>query len=357
MSTPPKFRYARLAALCAALGFASLASAQTTSVTTVPVGAITIFVNAKSDQRVGITQLRPAMFAGSVSNSPTTTISTTSAIPSLGSSTNFVRFLSGTAIGEWFQVLSYTANSISISENLQSYGVLSGDRFEIRPFWTLSSLFPGGGGIPVSSDVFNPKGFVLLNDPQSTGINHSASDVYFYHDGSQGLAGWYNNNGTFDNADNVVITPDCPITIRNTTNLQISALNIGEVPSTGCSNTVIARSAGAQDNVIFNPYPFPITLSASNLTSSQAVRPSSNVFSPTDLLLVYSNSSTGYNSSVSSIYFYHDGSQGPEGWYNNDGSFDSADAVQLQPGAAFIIRKQGGTSVSKEWKPSLPYTL
>ncbi|MCS6244020.1 MAG: TIGR02597 family protein [Opitutus sp.] len=357
MNSAPKFSYARVTALCATLGFASLASAQTTTVTTVPVGAITVSVNAKSDQRFGITQLRPVLCAGIVNNSPTTSISTSSPIPSLGSSQNFIRFTSGTAQGEWFQVVSYTGNSISVAENLQSFGVLAGDKFEVRPFWTLSSLFPGGGGIPLSSDVFNPKGLVFLNDPQSTGINPSASAVYFYHDGTQGPAGWYNNNGTFANADNVVIPHECPVTIRNMISQPISASIVGDVPSVCVSNTVIARSAGAQDNVIYNPYPCAITLSNSNLISSQAVRASSNVFSPKDLVLVYSSSSTGYNSSAASIYFYHDGSQGPAGWYNNNGTFASADSVQLQPGAAFTIRKAGGASASNEWKPSLPYNL
>jgi hypothetical protein len=74
-------------------------------------------------------------------------------------------------------------------------------------------------------------------------------------------------------------------------------------------------------------------------------------------VLIYSSTNTGLNASASAVYFYHDGSQAPAGWYNNDGNFGSGDAVVLPPGGALTIRKAAGTSTVSEWTPALPYTL
>ena len=65
MNSTPKFRYARLTALCAALGFATLASAQTT-VTTVPVGAVG-YIFSQGSQLVGLSLVKNTITAANVS--------------------------------------------------------------------------------------------------------------------------------------------------------------------------------------------------------------------------------------------------------------------------------------------------
>lgn len=345
------------AALGALLGFGLVGEISAQSVSTTPVGAMTVTINANADQRFGVALLRPALFQGAVSGQPTTTVSATSTIPSLGSEAKYIKFTSGAAEGLWFQVVSYTTSSITVAENIQTFGAAAGDKFEVRPFWTLATLLPNGGGVPVSSDVFNPKGYVLMYNAQAVGINLSASSGFFYHDGTQGPAGWYKADGSYALANDTVVSPETSLIIRNLSAQVATTTNVGDVPVAKIANTVVARVAGRQDNLVFNPYPTAFTLANSGLVSSQAVRPSSDVFNPVDMVLVYSGNSTGKNAAAIAGYFYHDGTQGPAGWYSSDGSFTVSDSVQIAPGAAITIRKAAGQSAAVEWAPALPYTL
>ena len=57
----------------------------------------------------------------------------------------------------------------------------------------------------------------------------------------------------------------------------------------------------------------------------------------------------GYNKPLSTSYFYHDGSQGPEGWYIegaiSQGTQD--DNPVLKAGQGFVIRKQAAPKSSE----------
>lgn len=350
---------ALLAAFAALGGLVCFSSAQ--SVATAPVGAVTTSIAASSDQRFGVSLQRPALYASALQNATGKILTQTGTVPSLGSEVKYVRFTSGAAIGQWSQVTGSNSSSITIADNLQTLGAVAGDKFEVRPFWTLATLLPPGSGFPASSDPFNPKGLVLLNDPQAVGINLSASSVYFYYDGTGNIApaGWYNNDGNFGASDNVIVSPEAPIVIRNGNAVAAKFVSIGDVPAAKVANTIVSRVAGAQDNQIYNPYPANLVLSTSQLVSSGAVRPSPDPFNPTDLLLTYSATNVGINASASAVYFYYDGTGNiaPAGWYNNDGNFGSADSVVIPAGSAFTIRKASGSTTTTEWAPTLPYTL
>ena len=343
-----------LFAAIAALGFSSMVGAQ--SVATSPVGAVTVSVNPNSDQRVGVTLLRPAVFAGGVEGIADSTLSGLASVPAL-SSAHYVLLKSGAAAGQWFQVSSASATSISVSGSLSAAGVSVGDTFEVRSFWTLSSLFPGGGGLPASSDITGPVALVYLNDPTLVGINPAAASAYFYHDGSQLPAGWYNNDGSFASADDVLVSPESSITLSNGTGAAANILTIGSVSTSKLGTTVVGRVAGEQDNLVYNPYPAQMTLASSGLSESGAVGASSDITSPSDLLFVYSTSSSGFNPAAQDVYFFHDGSQLPAGWYKNDGSFESSNDAVLSPGVAFTIRKASGQDTAVDWAPSVPYSL
>jgi len=356
----PRSGSALLLSLIAAAGL-SATSLFAQSVTTAPVGAMSITVNAGSDQKVGLPLIRPSLYAGKVASVSSGVVTTSSAVSGLGSDSKFIKFTSGNLAGQWFTVTASSASTISVAENLATLGAAANDTFEVRPFWTLASLLPNGGGLPVSADVFDPTSFVLLNDPTAAGINLSASAAYFYHDGSSGFlsAGWYNADGSFADANAVIVSPEVSLTYRNGSGTVAKVLNIGSVPSSKIANAVVSRVAGDQDNLVYNPYPANVTLANAGLNTSQAVRASADVFSPGDQVLVFDSASTGLNPSSSQSYFYHDGSSGflGAGWYKGDGSFESADTVALAPGAAIVIRKVGGSSTEVNWNPSLPYTL
>ncbi len=355
----PRSGSALLLSLIAAAGL-SATSLFAQSVTTAPVGAVSITVNAGSDQKIGLPLVRPSLYAGKVASVASGVVTSGSAVSGLGTESNYIKFTSGALAGQWFAVTGSTSTTISVAENLATMGALANDTFEVRPFWTLASLLPSGGGLPVSTDIFNPTGLVLLNNPQATGINIAASGFYFYHDGSSEIipAGWYNLDD-YSSADAVLVSPEVSLTYRNGSGTAAKILNIGAVPASKISNSVVSRSTGDQDNLVFNPYPASMTLANSGLVTSNAVKVSTDIFNPGDQVLFYSSGNTGQNPAASQFYFYHDGSSEilPAGWYKNDGSYEAADNDVIAHGAAIVIRKAAGTNSSVEWAPNLPYTL
>lgn len=319
--------------------------------TTDPVGFVTYAVNANSDQKVGVPMTQANLFSG-----PATTVSGSSItsvnVPIL-SGKNLLLATSGSAAGSWEEIVSSTGTSISLLAAIPGFS--NGDSFVVRPFWTLSSLFPSGGAIPASPDPENPRGLVLVNDPLAVGINQASGASYLYHDGTVLPAGWY-ANGSFEAADDVVLSPESFLTVRNLTASPISVLFTGSVPVESSTIEVVSRVAGQQDNLILNQFPAPVTLANSGLNTSGAVVTSPDPENPTDLLLVYNLASTGLNPASSASYLYHDGSVLPAGWYAN-GTFESADNVEIPAGGAVIIRKAAGSSSVTKFTPDLPYSL
>jgi len=334
---------------------ASSLSAQ--SVSTTPVGAVTTTVKANSDERAGIVLQRASLFTSKVSSVASGTITVSGTISSLGSQTKYVKFTSGAQLGQWFTLTASSSSTLTVAENLATLGVVANDTFEVRPFWTLATLLPAGGGLPVSTDPFSPASFVFFNDPSAVGINLSAPASYFYYAGDPDFpAGWVNSDG-YVPADNAIINPDVSIIFRNGTSQNKSFVTVGEVPAVKTGITVVAKAAASQDNVIYNPYPAPIVLKNAGFLSNNAVRPSSDPFSPTDQLFVYNVGATGVNGAAAKVYFYYAGDPDfPAGWVDADGYVDASNAT-IPAGAAFILRKGSGSNSVVEWTPPLPYSL
>jgi uncharacterized protein (TIGR02597 family) len=339
-------------ALASLLAAAISTTASATTASTDPVGFVTVIVNANSDQKIGTPMVSAPVFQGSASSVSGVNVEA-SGLPGIAGS-NYLLVTSGSAAGSWEAVNSVSGNNVVLGNTISGFS--SGDTFLIRPFWTLGTLLPGGGGIPVSPDVFAPVAFVLVNNPSATGINIAPASLYFYHDGSQGPAGWYDAGDINAGIKNgVILSPEVSLAIRNSSASQISVPLVGSVPMNSLNIDVIASQVAQQDNAIYNQFPAGVTLETSGLAQSGAVGASPDVFSPTDLLLVFSSSSSGINPSPSSIYLYHDGSQGPAGWYDSgDINAGLKNNVELPPGSAFIVRKAAGSS-SASWNPNVPY--
>ena len=337
--------------------FASAALSTLTSLSAVetdPVGYITINSTDGDDVVASPQLLRPATVSGSPSD-------VTSGQLTIGSGLNltvphFVLFCSGALDGEWFQVISYTATTVTVSEDLEALGALAADTVKVIPFWTLDTLFPDGEGFPVSTDVLNPVAFVLLNDVSAVGTNLSSGNSYFYNAGNQIATGWYLNGSFGATVDDQIITPETYFTIRNASGADSSAVISGGVPVDSIATQVGRLAASAQDNQLVNPYPTPLSLENSKLFESGAVTGSTDVLNPIDFVLVYDNvPDSGTNVSPARIYFYNSGIQIPVGWYLN-GSFGSTAGDDTIPaGGAFVVRKANGAAGTVKWSPPVPY--
>ena len=82
------------------------------------------------------------------------------------------------------------------------------------------------------------------------------------------------------------------------------------------------------------------------------------MFAPVDLLLIFEGTPTGINPAASKVVFYHDGTQGPAGWYDNDNlGGGTIDAFELPLASALIVRRAVGTDELISWSPTIPYSL
>ena len=326
------------------------------TVTTDPVGYVTFTAADSADTKFGLPMEQTSVLETSAT-SVTSGLVSTSEDASAASDAHYLQFTSGALSGQWFQVASSTATSITVAEDLASLGAAGGDSFKVLPFWTLSSLF--GTDFPVSTNVFSPGAQVILNDVTTVGINKAPAFNYAYHDGTSGFValGWFDANNPFGGVkDDTLLAPDSFITIRNVSGSEISLVVPGAVPTVPLSIGVVADATSANDNLVYNPYPTAIQLSLSSLVD--VVDVSTDVFSPTSQVIVY-ESFAGLNPSPTANYAYHDGTSGfvALGWFDANNPFGGVkDTVTIPQGGAFIIRKGAGTT-SGYWTASLPYTL
>ena len=325
-------------------------------VSTVPVGYVTHKVKARSDQRLGVPMQRASTLVCPSTTVNSTTVTAPGITPITGA--HFLLVTSGTANGKWEQISTSSTGSLNLVASIP--GFASGDSFEIKPFWTLGTLLPSGGGIPASADPFDPVALVLLYNPDATGVNIASSKAYFYHSGSDEYpAGWYDNDDLDTGTkENVVLSPEVGFTIRNGSALEISVPIVGTVPSGKMTLDVVRTSSTSQDNIVYNKFPADVTLGNSGLAPS-VVLPSIDIFDPSDLVLMFNLNATGYNLSASAAYFYFVGdADNAEGWYDS-GNVEGGvqNNVVIPAGAQIVIRKAKGTAGAVAWNPNLPYNL
>ncbi len=337
--------------------------------TSEPSGFLRTGTSGNADTLIGLPLWRPALFTGSIEavSGNTFTVLAGLADGELSSESNpfYVHIVSGILDGWCFTVTSNMGDTITVNptgaSSLEDRGLAIGDSIRITPHWTLGTCFPNGDGIIGSSSVFNPESTLKLYSPETPGINFAPTKTYLYHDGSQGPEGWYNNDSLSSGLQNdVVLSPGMFFILRNSRALATDFIHSGQVP-TQRIGIVVGRFADgvSQDNILINPYPAPMMLGASglHLLDEQVFEASSSVFNATDTLKLFVNPS-GINPPPDKTYLYHDGSQGPAGWYDNDqlGS-GRQNGVIIPPGGAMIVRKRAGSLGSAMWLPGLTYQL
>jgi hypothetical protein len=184
----------------AGLLFAQASHAQ--SVATNPVGFNTFTLYAGNNLRVN-TFVQPTAFQGnasSVSNAANSVITVSSSSGTLTSGSfnetggqpgYYCEILSpGSAQGLIADVVSNTANTVTVANNLSTYSVSGTTSFCIRPHTTLSTLFPVGSGLTANTD-----GLELY-------LANGTSETFLY----QGSSGWLNLN-TGNSGNSQVIYP------------------------------------------------------------------------------------------------------------------------------------------------------
>jgi uncharacterized protein (TIGR02597 family) len=321
---------------------AAVAHATTTAYSP-PVGGMTIPAAATTDNFVSVALTNPAAWVGTVASVSGSDI-TVSGTPGWGTNAfasgtyYYVRMLSGAQKGHFFSITANGSGDVTIDNAGLNLSVINpGDTMEIVQYWTLGTLYPAsqaGVSFTASPTVFSIKTQMLFFDATSTGINRSASAIYFFLNGH-----WRKVGDVSNSYDNTIIFPDTYFVQRNSTSATVLTC-VGRVQPGFLGTILTATSSVQNDNFVALAYPVNVTLSSSGLASS-GFTATTSVFHINDEILWFDPSSTGINHSANAIYFYYNNAWRKVGDVANDYG-----ATVLPAGSGFIIRKAANGATS-----------
>jgi len=320
------------------LGAVSAASAQTVS--TDPVGFVSVSVPAQSDAVISVPLNRAAVFQGmvdSISNpsagvytlnlkgSPGFTADQFVYVEGTQRSTYAVQLATGVKEGLIAKVISNTQTSLTIQldsgENFT--GVVgdqtdtiannNGDQITVMPYWTPGTLVTG---VPSGSEMY------YFNSPatgQNTpGINLSPSLLMIY---SSSTSDWLNQDDELPVTD-MPLQFGVALGFRNKTNNAVPIAMVGSVPMASHRFLLKTLAASTRQDVRVG-YSSPVPELLSNVTLP---------VSSGDQLFAYNNAAVGRNKSPYAILIYN----GTE-WLDTSDEMP-VPTFTLQPGWGYVIR-------------------
>jgi uncharacterized protein (TIGR02597 family) len=305
------------------------------------VGFHRFILQGNSDNFVTLPFFRPAAAYGKVAGIDINTLTVTGRAPwqagefvyapGIQSNTYFALLTSGQRQGRYFTILAnsdYTL-TVDVSDDTLT-GVSVGDSIAVVPYWTLNTLFPGGGGLHASSNPLVRKSEILFFNVDGIGINRSASRTFYYYGDS-----WKEFGQGLVNKNDEVFLPDVYFIVRHNTSTATSFTISGQVLKSSWTMPVTVNPLARQDNFIALPRPIMTSLNDTGLIDSGAFRSSSSPLSRADELLVFDNNVIGKNRSASATYYHYNGAWRKFG----AGLTDIGNQPVLGPGVAAIIRK------------------
>lgn len=356
----------RMAVACVVSTVCLVVNAGAQTVTTDPVGAITLPLKGGSDTHISLPFQRPVALETQVSSISGNVITISASANITGNqfvyvantqtNTYYLQFTTGNRAGMYYTVTTNSPTTITVNPNGDAGlagNVGTGDTFRVIPYWTLSTLFPNGQGL-YATTTLTPKSSILLPPGNTPGINLSAAAIYYYYTGTGG-PGWLKSGDTSGFHPDVILPPDSLFIVRHPPSTADTQLVlVGNVPMS--AQAVILNNLQAntpQDNALALPVPISVTLAGSGLSS---VMTSTTTLTPKDELLVFDPSVSAQNKAATAIYFYYTGTGGP-GWLKvgDTSGFHNNDVI-FQPGYGYILRRVAQSSPgSNVWTFVPPY--
>ena len=309
------------------------------TVTSDVVGYTTLNVRAKSGSAnastfAALNVHRPAVFKGTVSGKSVDASNRSVLSSSAGSFTPggfvtpgskcYVRLTSGSNAGQIGEIVSNTDSAITIAQNWDSI-VDTTTTFEVRPYWTLATAFPSGGGLNGGTSAAAADNVTVINP--ATGV----SDVFFYNTTA---SQW--RRGTTD-FSNQIILPGSGLLISRKQTSPASIVITGEVIKGVVQQNILASSPTApKSSFVANPYPLASkTLAQSGLYTGNATTGVVGGTSATaaDNVIIY-DPTTG----VANTYYYNTTNNR---WQR--GTTDSG-SVTIPDGSAILITRKANRS-------------
>ena len=349
----PRSGSALLLSLIAAAGL-SATSLFTQSVTTTPVGAVSVPALANSETFLAMPLSRAPVFTGVVSSVSGSTLNVAGTpgwtanqfVKSLPSQSNtyYVRLRTGALAGQYFTVASNGSNSLTVDNGGLDLSIIAAsDKIEVTPYWSLGTLLPAsaaGTAFTASASAFTRQTEIYFPNLNHNGVNPPTDETFYFLNGAWRKVG----AAATVSFDDRVILPDVFVKLRNRAAASTVTV-VGQVES-GAVGSVINRGTVKIDNVVSISFPADVSLANSGLISSGAFQASASAFSRSDELLVFSDSAAGVNRPATATYYYLNSAWRKVGSpattdFSNDQVFKAAKGV--------VIRKAAGVATSQLW--------
>lgn len=324
---------------------------------TAPVGFLKLTFKAQSDTPFSLPLNRPEVYSGQLNSISGNIISLSTSpftanqfVYADGSQNEkyYLLFTTGVLEGRSFDVTANGTNSITVNQdgtiNIQTLinDVNARDRFEIRPHWTLDTLFPGGVGFPAVANAFTNGSEIHFKPINQPGINLASEKIYKYATGT----GWVDNANLFaGRAKDVVLIRNGFFQARNVTVSDVIKNLVGDVPTVD-GRVRLKSNVIQQDNFVAFSFPIDIKLSETGLENTSGFTRSSGQFNADgDTINLFNVTQAGYDKAPSATYYYVNGL----GWINSANIFGgavNATQVIIKAGTACFIRKAGEVSAN-----------
>ena len=334
MNFTPQFSFARTLALSAALGFGftSPASAQT-SVTTVPVGAVTLtFPQGNSCHSITLedNQAYVGTVASVTPNSISVSTSTlTNGAYATAAAPYVLRLSSGALAGSTFQITANDTVSLTLNTNNLDISTLvtANDKFGILPVDTLGTLF-GTTTVPLQTGSSATTADNIM-------IWSGTAWFTYYHNGTN-----WRRSGSLANQNNTVLSPDFGFMVIRRAIEPLSLVLTGRVRNEAARLSI----TGGASTFIGNAYPVDQKLSTLPFASMSGWAKASSATSA-DKVLVWSGSAW--------LTFYNNGSN-----WKMSGSLANQNDYIIKSGTPLYVIRGSLVAASESFASfNLPYTL
>ena len=323
-----------LAALIALLAVGVCVETSAQSVTTVPVGAVTLTFPASSSTACSLQLEDAPVYSGSLTGVTANTIT----VAGVSWTTNSyadpalpyaVRITSGGYAGTLFPITANASNQLSLQvDGLDLSTILAGsENFIILPIDTLGTLF-GTSSVPFL-----------------TGASAASADVIYIWSGAAWSAYFHNGTswrrgGVGGSQNNAIISPDAALFVLRRGTSDISLTITGQV------RPQVARRFMKPNGLTFlaNPFPVDMVLSSTNFNNSTAWQTGASAASADTVYVWTGTAWSGY---------FHNGTTWRRGGVG--GSQDSAIIPAGSP--FFVLRRSNPALKDSTVMHTAPYTL
>jgi len=360
-----------LAALSALLTFGLGFEASAQSVTTVPVGAVTVTVAASIDGvTYNTTQISaPLLVAPLVPGSGADPVSPSGAlsgrVTSVGADTIemsaagwttaqlsqaaypiFVKITSGVNQGRCFHVTGNTETVLTVNTQNTNLTTLSfavgssGDTFELVAGDTLLGLL----GTPVDGVLGGTASQFSSNQVDKVTLNNITNNVLFTYYYNTEFNQW-RRSGSSTNQNNVVIAPDTGISYQRLANSDLKITLVGNVPTSQIKSVVPTLGT----TILARYFPTDVALvdlGLQNLSNWRKVGVGDVTIANSDRVVV--------KNGLTIFSYYYDGVNAQ---WKRSGSGSNQGAVVVGAGSAVRIQRSGTAGGLDIWSVDANYTL